>query len=64
MQSMQGKTRSSRLSLDSLLVETFEAGKGELMALMPPTTHFTGRDSTCPCCSDNFTCPCSFPCAA
>jgi hypothetical protein len=63
MQRIQGNSRPSRLSLDSLRVETFEAGKGELLAMAPPT-HFTGFDSTCPCCSDNFTCPCSFPCVA
>lgn len=64
MQTRQGNSRRSRLSLETLAVETFEAGKGEKLSLMPPTTHFTGVDSTCPCCSENFTCPCSFPCAA
>ncbi|HSU15012.1 hypothetical protein [Longimicrobium sp.] len=47
-----------RLSVDALRVETFEAG--EAMVIAPPTIN-TGRDSTCACCSDPFTCPCSYP---
>ena len=58
------KTRNGsakeRLSLEALNVETFEAGSAELPVFI--VTHATGIDSTCPCCSENFTCPCSFPC--
>ena len=58
MQMVQNTPRKSRLALDALAVESFEAGKVQLVA---PPTLFTGRDSTCPCCSDPFTCPCSYP---
>jgi len=58
MQVMRNTPLKSRLALDMLAVETFEAGKAELIA--PPTIN-TGRDSTCACCSDPFTCPCSYP---
>jgi len=47
------KPSRTRLSLDTLRVETFEAGKADF-AIRP--TLFTGIDSTCPCCSDGFPC--------
>ena len=49
------RPRRTRLVIDTLRVETFEAGAATIAEMAPPT-HFTGIDSTCPCCSDGFTC--------
>jgi hypothetical protein len=43
------KTPRTRLALDSLCVETFEAGKLEIPDVEARTV-VTGIDSTCPCC--------------
>jgi hypothetical protein len=66
MKTLERKASRKRLSLDTLAVETFAAQSErvvlEAVAFTETNCHFTGRDSTCPCCSDPFTCPCSFPC--
>jgi len=59
----QQTLRSQRLALEALQVETFEVGQAELPSFGP--THVTGIDSTCPCCSEGFTCGTKpLPCTA
>jgi hypothetical protein len=45
----------TKLDVEALSVETFEAGTGAAAGAVP--TLFTGIDSTCPCCGETpFTC--------
>ena len=62
------KPVKQRLLTESLVVESFEPANPEgarefMMTFRPCDTNHgpTGIDSTCQCCSDPFTCPCSYP---